>query len=147
VLSFEDQNKSNSQTCFWNTAQTLRDFKCNVTSSEHVSFEVFTAVLLRILLHWDVVLCQWNIGSRCFKITYCPHLQESKCERRMWETFGCMSMHTEIVLPVIADWTGCLETLSSDYLFMECNVSEEQDTPVHNTFEFNSSVKGLINLC
>jgi len=52
----------------------------------------------------------------------------------MWETFGCMSMHTEIVLPVIADWTGCLETSRSYCLFMECNILEEQDTSVHNTY-------------
>jgi hypothetical protein len=69
--------------------------------------------------------------------TQWPHLQGSKFESRMWKTFGCMSMHTEIVLPVIADRTGCLETSRSYYLFMECNILEEKDTPIHKNFELN----------
>jgi len=48
-----------------------------------------------------------------------------------------MSMHTEIVLPVIADRTGCLETSRSYYLFMECNIPEERDTPICNNFELS----------
>ena len=55
-------------------------------------------------------------------------------------------MHREIVLPVIADWTVCLETLRSYYLFMECNIPEEQDTSVHSTFELSYPINSNVGV-
>ena len=32
---------------------------------------------------WDMMLCHWVIGSQSFEEMYCPHLQVSKCPRRI----------------------------------------------------------------
>ena len=62
----------------------------------------------------------------------------------MCEIFGFMSMHAGIVLSMIANWTCYLETSRSDYVFMEYNIPEEQDTPVHNTFELKYPVNSNV---
>ena len=53
-------------------------------------------------------------------------------------------MHAGIVLSMIANWTCYLETSRSDYVFMEYNIPEEQDTPVHNTFELKYPVNSNV---
>jgi hypothetical protein len=40
------------------------------------SFEVFTAMLSRIPLFWDMILRRWASCSQCFEVTYCLTLED-----------------------------------------------------------------------
>lgn len=52
-------------------------------------FEVLTAVLLRIHVFWDVMLCHWASGPRHSEASECLHLQASGSPKQV--IFDCLN--------------------------------------------------------
>jgi hypothetical protein len=76
---------------------------------------IFNYLTPRILFCWEIMLCQRVTGFQHLKATYCPHLQGLK-----W-TFWTLTMRE----------VCCLETLGSDYPFMQHYVPEQEKCRLH----------------